>query len=109
MSVIVLARFAVPDVAASTTWVRANPSIPEEITAYAKSLGQLGHRILTEGDDLIVIDEWPDVETFNKFFESAPKMGEFLAGAGIIGEPTILVFDVLDVPGCFQTEVNAIP
>lgn len=65
----------------------ANAEVPEDITAYGKSLGQIGHRTLTDGEDLVVIDEWSDGEAFNKFFAGATRMAEFLSGAGIVGEP----------------------
>jgi hypothetical protein len=102
MSVVVIARFAVADVGKAVEWTRANPSIPEEITAYGKSLGQIGHRILTDVGDLVVVDEWPSAEVFNTFFANAPRMGEFLSGAGIVGEPAITVLDSIDgLPGTF--------
>jgi hypothetical protein len=59
---------------------KANGDIAEDITAYGKSLGQIGHRMLTDGKDLVVIDEWPDAAAFNKFFAGAARMGEFSAG-----------------------------
>jgi hypothetical protein len=94
-------RFSVPDVDAAVEWAKANASIPEEITAYGKPLGQPGHRIITADHELVVIDEWGDEEQFHKFFDSAPKMGEFLAGAGITSHPTVSVFDSQNVPGTF--------
>lgn len=101
MSVVVIVRFQVTDPEAAVGWAEANASIPEEITTYGKSLGQIGHRMLTDGKDLVVIDEWPDKEAFDTFFANAPKMGEFLEGAGITGEPDVSVLDTLDVPGTF--------
>ena len=102
MSVIVIARFGVADVDKSLAWVRANPSIPDEITAYAKSLGQLGHRILTADGDIVVLDEWPSAEAFTTFFANAPRMAEFLAGVGTQGEPAISMLDSIDdIPGTF--------
>ena len=48
-----------------------------------------------------MIDVWPDAETFNEFFAGATRMGEFLSGAGIVGEPEVTMFDALDLPGTF--------
>jgi hypothetical protein len=48
--------------------------VPEDITAYGKSLGQIGHRVFTDGKDLVVIDKWPDPDTFNTFFAGAARM-----------------------------------
>ena len=101
MSVIVIVRCAVSDVGKAVEFARSNADIPDDITAYGKSLGQLGHRMLTDGKDLVVIDEWPDADTFNKFFAGAPRMGEFLSGAGIVGEPEVTILDAVDVAGRF--------
>jgi hypothetical protein len=82
-------------------WGKANGDIAEDITAYGKSLGQIGHKMLTDGKDLVVIDEWPDADAFNKFFAGAARMGEFLSGAGVTGEPEVTMLDAVDVAGQF--------
>lgn len=101
MSVFVIARFTVSDLGKALEWGKANGDIAEDITAYGKSLGQLGHRMLTDGKDLVVIDEWPDADTFNKFFAGAARMGEFLSGAGVVGEPELTMLDAVDIGGQF--------
>jgi hypothetical protein len=102
VSVIVIVRCAVSDVGKALEFARGNPEIPDEITAYGKSLGQIGHRMLTDGNDLVVIDEWPDADAFNTFFAGATRMGEFMSGAGVVGEPEVTILDVAeDVPGTF--------
>jgi hypothetical protein len=101
VSVIVIARFSVSDVRKAAKWASTHAEVPENITAYGKSLGQIGHRIVTDGKDLVVIDEWPDADAFNTFFAGATRMGEFLSGAGIIGEPELTILEALDVPGTF--------
>jgi hypothetical protein len=101
VSVIVIARFAVTDLGKAQEWADAHPEVPEDITAYGKSLGQIGHRMVTDGKDLVVIDEWPDADAFNTFFAGAARMEEFLSGAGIVGEPEVQIFEALDVPGSF--------
>jgi hypothetical protein len=101
VSVTVIVRLAVADIGKAAEWAKANAEVPEDITAYGKSLGQIGHRMLTDGKDLVVIDEWPDGATFDEFFAGATRMGEFLSGAGIIGDPEVTILDTLDVPGTF--------
>ena len=101
MSVTVIARFTVADVGKAIEWAKSNTEVPDDITTYGKSLGQIGHKMLTDGKDLVVIDEWPDADTFRTFFAGATRMGEFLSGAGISGEPEITILDTLDVPGTF--------
>jgi hypothetical protein len=101
VSVFVIARFTVADLGKALEWGKANGNVVEDITAYGKSLGQIGHRMLTDGKDMVVIDEWPDADTFNKFFAGAARMGEFLSGAGIVGEPEVTILDTVDVGGQF--------
>ena len=48
-----------------------------------------------------MIDEWPDADTFNTFFAGAARMGEFLSGVGIVGEPEVTMLDAVDMPGQF--------
>jgi hypothetical protein len=102
VSVIVIVRCAVSDVGKAVEFARSNADILDDITAYGKSLGQIGHRMTTDGKDLVVIDEWPDAASFNTFFAGATRMGEFLSGAGIAGEPEVTILDAIDdVPGTF--------
>ncbi len=68
MSVFVIARFTVADLGKALEWAKANGNVAEDITAYGKSVGQIGHRVSTDGKDVVVIDEWPDADTFNTFF-----------------------------------------
>jgi hypothetical protein len=64
-------------------------------------LGQLGHRIVTGDDELVVIDEWGNAEQFQKFFERNTKIEEFVVGTGATGAPAISVFDSVEMPGTF--------
>jgi len=57
--------------------------------------------MLTADGELVVIDELGNESQFRKFFDSAPKMGEFLAGAGITGPPEVSGFNSVDMPGTF--------
>ena len=52
MSIFVIARFKVSDLGKALEWGKANGDIAEDITAYGKSLGQIGHRMLTDGRDM---------------------------------------------------------
>jgi hypothetical protein len=101
VSVFVIVRCTVSDLGKALEWGKANGDIAEDITAYGKSLGQIGHRMLTDGKDLVVIDEWPNADTFNEFFAGAARMGEFLSGAGVVGEPEVTMLEVVDVAGQF--------
>ena len=101
MNVVVTARFLTDDPAKSLDWARAHSDVPEEITIYGKALGQIGHRILVGDKELVVIDEWPYEASFRKFFSGAPRMQEFLQGAGLCSDPVISIHKAVEAPGTF--------
>ena len=103
MSVVVIARFPTDDPDRAVEWARAHSDIPEEITAHGKTLGQIGHRILLAEKELVVIDEWPNEESFHTFFSEAPRMREFLSGAGLSSDPVVSVHPAVEAPGSFWT------
>jgi heme-degrading monooxygenase HmoA len=59
------------------------------ISERAKEHGAIHHRFYanTEGNAILVVDEWPDAESFQRFFESSPDIGEMMGEAGVTGEP----------------------
>lgn len=63
----------------------------------AKTFGAQRHRFYTNGSELLVVDEWPDSESFQKFFDSTPEIGEMMAAAGVTAQPTIEFWDRMDV------------
>jgi hypothetical protein len=103
VSVVVIARFPIEDPGQAVEWARAHPDIPEEITTYGKTLGQIGHRILLGEKELVVIDEWPNEESFRTFFSEAPRMDQFLSGAGLSSDPVVSVHQAVAAPGTFWT------
>jgi len=68
------------------------------IAAEAKAAGVIAHRFYgAEGNQIVVIDEWPDTESFHSFFEAqAAAIGPMMADAGLEGEPVITVLHELD-------------
>ena len=55
------------------------------------------HFYATDDGEVMVIDEWPDVESFARFFESMrPEIGPLMHEAGVTGEPTIRVWRRLE-------------
>ena len=70
MSVVIVARFSVPDVAGAIEALATHAPLLEEITEDAKGLGCLHHRFLAGDGDLIVLDEWGTADQFENFFEA---------------------------------------
>jgi hypothetical protein len=101
MSVIVFARFPVPDVARALAALNENGTLLEEITDDTKKLGAIHHLFATGEGELIVIDEWDTAEHFNAFFGGNPKVEKVTTAVGVQGPPTIEVFEKGDAPGTF--------
>ena len=68
------------------------------ITDAAKEHGVIAHRFYGSDDGLVmVVDEWPDAESFHAFFSSqGPQIGPLMEETGVAGEPEITVWRKLD-------------
>ena len=55
----------------------------------AKEHGVIAHRFYGSDDGhLMVVDEWPDAESFQRFFEEmAPQIGPMFEGMGVTEQP----------------------
>jgi heme-degrading monooxygenase HmoA len=81
-------------------YAAANADKLRAIAAEAKAAGVIGHRFYgSEGNQVMVIDEWPDAESFHGFFDGqADVIGPMMGEAGFQGEPEITVWRELDTP-----------
>ena len=53
-----------------------------------RSHGATGHRVLRDGDDVLVLVEFPDTASAQSF-RSDPTLREVMTAAGVIGAPEI--------------------
>jgi hypothetical protein len=74
-----------------------------EIASRGKEAGAIHHRFYAneDGSQVLVVDEWPGADEFNKFFASSQDIGELLAQAGIRSEPHPVFWRELDTPDKF--------
>jgi hypothetical protein len=84
-----------------TFWVQGDPDElerlagedPDAIRAIAdaaKAHGMIAHRFYGTDGQIMVIDEWPDRESFERFFESQrSKIEPMMQAVGATGEPGI--------------------
>jgi hypothetical protein len=92
-----------------TLWMKGDPKKLEEtarddsdrmqsIIEHAKENGLIAHRFFgTEDGQIMVIDEWPDKESFQKFFESASdRIGPLMQDAGVTSAPGINFWRKID-------------
>ena len=99
MSVIMALRLK-GDAAKFEEYAKAHPEMAE-IKDDAVERGVIAHRFFgsVNGDEVIVVDEWPDPESFQAFFsENEQRVGELMQGAGLApaGDPEF--WRVLDTP-----------
>ena len=71
------------------------------ITASAKKHGLIAHRFYGSDDgQIMVVDLWPDAQSFQKFFEeNGSRIQPLMAAAGAQGEPQVSFWHELDMPG----------
>jgi hypothetical protein len=68
-----------------------DPSRMRSISDSGKEHGALAHRFYaTDDGDVMVVDEWPDVDSFNRFFASMQsEIGPLMQEAGVTSEPAV--------------------
>jgi hypothetical protein len=96
-----------------TLKVKADPAAFEQAAAdhadaisrimeVAKSKGLIGHRWLRGDGVVMAIDEWPDAESFQAFFDEAgPEIGPFMADAGVTEPPESTVWGPVAIGDAF--------
>jgi hypothetical protein len=95
MSVIMTLR--VPgDPKAVERMAQEDPERMQRITGLAKSHGLIAHRFYGSENQLLVIDEWPDAESFRRFFAEAEADVGPMMQAAATGEPEITFWTKLE-------------
>ena len=97
MSVIVTLRFAA-DAAKVEEFAAGNEAHMREIVEAAKGHGLIAHRFYgTDDGKLMVVDEWPDAESFQAFFaEQEPQIEPIMQAAGVTSDPEVVFWRKLD-------------
>ncbi len=67
-----------------------NPDRIRSITDAAKDQGLIAHRFYGSEGQIMVVDEWPDEDSFRKFFDSQQEaIQPLMQEAGVRSEPQI--------------------
>ena len=66
-----------------------NPDAMRSIADRAKEHGLIAHRFYgTDDGQIMVVDEWPDEQSFQSFFDAnGEKIGAMMQAAGVTSEP----------------------
>lgn len=68
------------------------------IMEMAKGHGLIAHRWYGGDGEFMVIDEWPDGESFQAFFDEAQgEIGPFMQAVGVTSQPEVKVWRKLDI------------
>jgi quinol monooxygenase YgiN len=87
MSVIMLLQFQ-GDPAAVERYAAENAGAMQEIVEHAKQHGLIAHRFYGRDGELLVVDEWPDEQSFLDFFaHMEPHIAPIMQAAGVTSEP----------------------
>lgn len=67
-----------------------NPDAMRSISERAKENGCIAHRFYGADGQIMVVDEWPDPESFQRFFEQMrPEIEPVMRDIGVTGEPEV--------------------
>ena len=95
MSVIMTLRVS-GDPQALERMAREDPARSQRIIESAKSHGLIAHRFYGSESKIMVIDEWPDPQSFHAFFEEMePEIGPMMQAAAT-SEPEIVFWTKLE-------------
>ena len=97
MSVIMALRLE-GDPAKFEEYAKAHPEIAD-IKDSAVEHGVIAHRFFgaVGGGEVIVVDEWPDPESFQAFFaEQQPQIEPIMQEAGVTSEPEVVFWRKLE-------------
>ena len=102
MSIMMGLRIA-GDAARIEQMLNSDPERLKRVAQRAKDAGAIHHRFYANeaGGEVLVVDEWPDAASFQRFFESNTDVGEMMAEAGVTERPTPVFWRELDTPDKF--------
>jgi heme-degrading monooxygenase HmoA len=72
-------------------------AVLQTVSDRAKTMGGLiSHHFYGSDNEVLVVDEWEDEASFQRFFEASSEIPEMMAAAGITTEPEIRFWRHLD-------------
>jgi hypothetical protein len=82
-------------------FANANGDLMKRVAGAGKAAGATRHAFAAGDGEVLVIDEWPDEGSFQKFFESQTEIPQIMQEAGAQGAPQISFYRRLDTPDAF--------
>ena len=100
MSVIVIGRMTVAPANIAKLWVDRRADF-ESIGERARAAGATSHRWGFGDDHVVIVDEWRDVASFQKFFESETMIADLMQAGGVQGTPEFTIVEAKEAPDQF--------
>jgi quinol monooxygenase YgiN len=82
-------------------FANANAEVIRGVAEAGRAAGATRHLFAGGDGEVLVIDEWPDEASFQKFFDSQPEIPRIMQQAGAQGPPEISFYRKLDTPDAF--------
>lgn len=96
MTVLVTLRIAA-DARALEKLAEADPKTFLTVSEKAQAHGVISHHFYATSDEVLVVDEWPDEQSFQTFFDASPEIGGIMKDAGVTSPPEITFWRKLDL------------
>jgi quinol monooxygenase YgiN len=100
MSVIVIGHITV-DPAAVERLFRERAADFEAVAADSRTHGAISHRWGFGDGQVLIVDEWPDADSFQKFFDNQQMIPTLMQAAGVTAPPSFEFFEAKDSPDTF--------
>jgi hypothetical protein len=76
---------------------RQDPDAFPTVSGRGKEAGATFHRFYAKDNEILVIDEWPDEQSFHTFFDNSPEIPKFMAEAGVTAQPQVTFYRKLEL------------
>ena len=94
---VIMTLSAEGDPAGVERYAAENPEKMREIVEHAVEHGVIAHRFYGSDGQILVIDEWPDEQSFHEFFSHmGPQIQPIMEAAGVTAEPRPVFWRKLD-------------
>jgi hypothetical protein len=99
----VIAILRIPGNPADLESYAAGPGgeVMRSVSAAGKAAGAVRHIFAGGDNEVLVIDEWPDEESFQKFFANHPEIADVMRDGGAQGPPETTFYRVLNTTDQF--------
>lgn len=75
--------------------------VMRRISKAGRVAGAVSHRFAGGDNEVLVVDEWPDEQSFRDFFNGQREIADVMRDGGAKGPPEIGVYRVLSTPDQF--------